>query len=63
MTSKRILITGGAGFVGVNAASHFATRGWKITLLDNFSRPGVERNLVGRQQALQCGDEILSLAS
>jgi CDP-paratose 2-epimerase len=40
-----MLITGGAGFIGVNAADHFARRGWKITLFDNLSRSGTERNL------------------
>jgi CDP-paratose 2-epimerase len=42
---KRILITGGAGFLGVNAARHFIERGWHATLLDNLSRAGTERNL------------------
>src|SRR6202165_2354938 len=41
----RILITGGAGFLGVNAAFHMIERGWQVTLLDNLSRPGTERNL------------------
>ena len=42
---RRILITGGAGFLGVNAALHMIEAGWHITLLDNLSRPGTERNL------------------
>jgi CDP-paratose 2-epimerase len=42
----RLLITGGAGFVGINAASHFLSAGWSVTLLDNLSRPGSERNLI-----------------
>ncbi|HEV2013936.1 MAG TPA: NAD-dependent epimerase/dehydratase family protein [Candidatus Dormibacteraeota bacterium] len=41
----RLLITGGAGFVGINAASHFLSAGWSVTLLDNLSRAGSERNL------------------
>ena len=40
-----ILITGGAGFLGVNAADHFARHGWTVTLLDNLSRANTERNL------------------
>jgi CDP-paratose 2-epimerase len=40
-----MLITGGAGFLGVNAALHFIEEGWHTTLLDNLSRPGTERNL------------------
>src|SRR3982074_3676760 len=42
---RRILITGGAGFLGVNAAVHLIADGWHVTLLDNLSRPGTERNL------------------
>src|SRR3989454_4228422 len=42
---RRILITGGAGFLGVNAAIHLIREGWFVTLLDNLSRPGTERNL------------------
>lgn len=42
---KTILITGGAGFVGVNAAKYFAGKGWKISILDNLSRRGTEDNL------------------
>ena len=42
---RRVLITGGAGFLGVNAAVHLINEGWHVTLLDNLSRPGTERNL------------------
>src|SRR6266568_5900723 len=42
---RRVLITGGAGFLGVNAAIHLIKEGWQVTLLDNLSRPGTERNL------------------
>ncbi len=42
---RRVLITGGAGFLGVNAAIHLIKSGWYVTLLDNLSRPGTERNL------------------
>ena len=42
---RRVLITGGAGFLGVNAASFLIRRGWNATLLDNLSRAGTERNL------------------
>src|ERR1700682_2066287 len=43
--SRHLLITGGAGFLGVNAAVHMIGEGWHVTLLDNLSRPGTERNL------------------
>ena len=42
---RRVLITGGAGFLGVNAAVHLIERGWHVTVLDNLSRAGTERNL------------------
>src|SRR5229473_908072 len=42
---RRVLITGGAGFLGVNAALHLIADGWHVTVLDNLSRPGTERNL------------------
>jgi CDP-paratose 2-epimerase len=42
---RRVLITGGAGFLGVNAAIHLIKEGWEVTVLDNLSRPGTERNL------------------
>ena len=42
---RRLLITGGAGFVGVNAAHDFARQGWDVTVYDNLSRAGTARNL------------------
>lgn len=43
--TKRILITGGAGFIGANSADHFLSRGWRVRILDNFSRRGSKDNL------------------
>ena len=42
---KKILITGGAGFIGVNAAQSFAAAGWQVVVLDNLSRKGASLNL------------------
>ena len=42
---KNILITGGAGFIGVNTADYFAAKGYKVTILDNCSRRGAEDNI------------------
>ena len=42
---KSILITGGAGFIGVNAARYFDERGWAVTILDNLSRRGASINI------------------
>ena len=41
----RILITGGAGFIGVNCAAYFANQGHEIVVFDNLSRMGSEKNL------------------
>ena len=45
MRTKRILITGGAGFIGCNAARFFGKSNWNVTVLDNLSRQGGEKNL------------------
>jgi CDP-paratose 2-epimerase len=41
----KVLITGGAGFIGINAASRYLSRGDKVIILDNLSRAGTEANL------------------
>ena len=41
----KILITGGAGFVGGNLAVYFANLGHEILCVDNLSRRGSEQNL------------------
>ena len=43
--NKKILITGGAGFIGSNLAAHFIKKGALVTLLDNLSRNGGSSNL------------------
>ncbi|MDX0445126.1 NAD-dependent epimerase/dehydratase family protein [Sinorhizobium medicae] len=40
-----ILVVGGSGFVGSNLADSFLRDGEHVIVLDNLSRPGVERNL------------------
>jgi len=45
MSANRVVITGGAGFVGANLADWLLLKGEQVVLVDNFSRKGVERNL------------------
>jgi len=40
----KVLITGGAGFIGVNCAYYFAKQGHKVIIFDNLSRAGSEEN-------------------
>lgn len=41
----RILITGGAGFTGINFARHYLEHGHEVVVLDNLSRRGGPENL------------------
>lgn len=43
--TRNYLITGGAGFIGSNYVHRLVQRGEKVTLYDNFSRSGAQRNL------------------
>ena len=58
----RIVITGGAGFIGANAAYHLLAQGHEVTLYDNLSRTGAELNVswlrarYGDRAALVTGD-------
>jgi UDP-glucose 4-epimerase len=40
----RVLVTGGAGFIGSHIAEEFLTDGWEVTVLDDLSR-GQQRNV------------------
>ncbi|HUS14805.1 MAG TPA: SDR family NAD(P)-dependent oxidoreductase [Chloroflexia bacterium] len=41
----KVLITGGAGFVGTNLADRLMRAGARVTVFDNLARRGTERNL------------------
>jgi CDP-paratose 2-epimerase len=45
LPQKRILITGGAGFIGSNLADRLLSEGHNVTIYDNLSREGVEQNV------------------
>jgi UDP-glucose 4-epimerase len=40
----RILLTGGAGFIGSHLADHYVAKGYQVTILDNFST-GSQENI------------------
>ena len=50
------LIIGGAGFIGTNAAAHYLSKQKQVTIFDNFSRPGSEKNAAWLQQRF--GDRL-----
>jgi CDP-paratose 2-epimerase len=41
----KVLITGGAGFVGTNVAKHLASRGASVRIFDSLARSGSEGNI------------------
>lgn len=41
----KVIITGGAGFIGCNAASRALNAGHEVVVIDNLARPGVSANL------------------
>jgi CDP-paratose 2-epimerase len=43
--SEKILITGGAGFVGINAARKFLELGFEVVIYDSFTRRGGQQNV------------------
>ena len=42
---RRVLVTGGAGFIGCNLVDRLAARGHEVVVLDSLARPNVGRNL------------------
>lgn len=45
-----VLVTGGAGFVGVNLAARLLADGERVRILDSLARAGSERNIAWLQQ-------------
>jgi CDP-paratose 2-epimerase len=41
----KLLITGGAGFIGSNTADYYLSKGNEVTILDNLCRTGTKINL------------------
>jgi CDP-paratose 2-epimerase len=51
----RILIIGGAGFIGINSAYYFLDNGDDVVIFDNLSRPGSLYNLQQLRSKYQVG--------
>jgi CDP-paratose 2-epimerase len=45
LSTRPVLVTGGAGFIGVNLADRLAREGYSVLIFDSLARPGVEANL------------------
>ena len=50
---KKILITGGAGFIGSTIAEVFLAAGWEVAVLDDLSR-GRRENVPERARFYPC---------
>jgi len=55
----RYAITGGAGFIGSNVADYYLSRGEQVTIIDNFSRPGSEKNLAWLESRRRAGLQVV----
>ena len=55
----KVLITGGAGFIGCNYAAHLLQAGHDVTILDNLSRLGADSNLEWLQDCFNGGFQFL----
>ena len=51
-TSKRVLITGGAGFLGSHLSDRFIKEGWNVVVMDNLSTGSLDNisHLLGNDQ-------------
>ncbi len=50
--AKRVLVTGGAGFIGSHVVDRFVAEGWAVTVLDDFSS-GRSENVSGSARVVE----------
>ncbi len=56
--TRRVLVTGGAGFIGSHVADSFLAAGWDVTVLDNLARGKPDQVPRGATlKRLDCGSE------
>jgi CDP-paratose 2-epimerase len=55
----KIIMTGGAGFIGCNLAAWFLHAGHDVAIFDNFSRRGSEANLAWLQETCAPGPRVI----
>ncbi|MDF2695477.1 MAG: CDP-tyvelose-2-epimerase (CDP-paratose 2-epimerase)-like protein [Labilithrix sp.] len=54
-----VLVTGGAGFIGSNVVHRLVRIGERVRILDNLSRPGVEKNVEWLRECHGDGFELI----
>ena len=55
--SRRVLVTGGAGFIGSHVADLYLEDGWEVTVLDDLST-GRRKNVPAGAEFVQCGVNV-----
>jgi CDP-paratose 2-epimerase len=55
MRMKKILVTGGCGFLGSNIAAHHLQGGWRVTVIDAMFREGCPANLAWLKSQARAG--------
>ena len=57
--NKKVFITGGAGFIGSNAADYFLDKKYEVVIFDNFSRKGTRSNAAWLKSSHKKGLKVI----